>query len=304
LAAGAAALAPAVFFVRRKGMSKWLREPLIHFLLLGALIFLAYDHLAGKGSAPDEIFVSRGQQENLLNTFSRTWRRPPTPEEFQGLLRDYVRQEIAYRESRAMGLDQDDIVIRRRLRQKLELLAEDVASLAAPSDQDLQSYLEANAEDFAIEPRLTLRHVYFSRDRRGKDVERDALQLLQRISTDGPEGEFEQFGDPLPLPFELRDVRESELARLFGSSFADGLKGLETGRWSGPVESGFGLHLVFLEAREAGRVPRLPEVRDAVQREWLSQRRREAVDSLYDRLAENYSIEIESLIDPQAAGSR
>jgi len=284
-------------------MSRWIKEPLIHFLLLGAIIFLVYDQVAGKGSAPDEIFISRGQQENLLNTFGRTWQRPPTPEEFQGLLQDYVRQEIAYRESREMGLDQDDIVIRRRLRQKLELLAEDVASLAAPTDQDLQSYLEANAEDFAIEPRLTFRHVYFSRDRRGEDAGEDAAQLLQRIATDGPAGDFEQLGDPLPLPFELRDIRESEVARLFGTVFTDGLKGLEVGQWSGPVESGFGLHLVFLEAREAGRLPRLPEVRDAVQREWLSERRREAVDSLYERLAENYSIEIETLIEPRAKGS-
>lgn len=284
-------------------MSRWLKEPLIHFLLLGAAIFLIYDQIAARGSAPDEIFISRGQQENLLNTFSRTWQRSPTPEEFQGLLQDYVRQEIAYRESKAMGLDKDDIVIRRRLRQKLELLTEDVASLSAPTDQDLQSYLDAHSDDFVIEPRLTLRQLYFSRDRRGADAEKDALQLLKRISNDGPNGDFDQFGDPLPLPAELRNVRESEVARLFGSVFADGLHGLETGRWVGPVESGFGVHLVFIEAREAGRVPELAEVRDAVQREWLSQRRREAIDRLYGRLAENYSIEIESLVDQAGSGS-
>jgi hypothetical protein len=293
-----------LFFVQEiRGMSGWLKEPLIHFLLLGAIIFLIYNQVAGKGSAPGEIFISRGQQENLLNTFGRTWQRPPTPEEFQGLLRDYVRQEIAYRESQAMGLDKDDIVIRRRLRQKLELLAEDIASLAAPADQDLQTYLQAHAEDFAVEPRLTLRQVYFSRDRRGADTERDALQLLQRIATDGPDGDFEQFGDPLPLPSELRNLRESEIARLFGSVFTDGLQGLESGRWAGPIESGFGVHLVFIEAREAGRLPELAEVREAVQREWLSQRRREAVDGMYDRLAENYTIEIEPLIDQPLRGN-
>jgi len=284
-------------------MSKWLKEPLIHFLLLGALIFFVYDQLAGKGSAPDEIFISRGQQDNLLNTFGRTWQRPPTPEEFQGLLRDHVRQEIAYRESRAMGLDEGDIVIRRRLRQKLELLAEDVASLSAPTDQDLQAYLDSRPEDFAIEPVLSLRQVYFSRERRGANAETDARQFLQRITTDGPEGDLEQFADPLPLPAELRDVRESELARLFGRMFVDGLQGLEPGRWEGPVESGFGLHLVFIEAREAGRTPELAEVRDAVQREWLSQRRQEAVDRLYERLAENYTIEIEPLVDQASKSS-
>jgi hypothetical protein len=285
-------------------MARWYKEPLIHFLVLGALIFLIYNQFAGKGSAPDEIFISRGQQENLLNTFSRTWQRPPTPDEYAGLVQDYVRQEIAYRESQNMGLDQGDIVIRRRLRQKLELLAEDVASLSEPSDAELQAYLDGHAGDFVLEPRLTLRHVYFSRDRRGKAAEQDALQLLQRIATAGPEGQFEQFGDPLPLPPRLDDARQSEIARMFGEVFTDGLQGIETGRWAGPVESGFGLHLVFIERREAGRTPELAEVREAVQREWLSQRRREAVDSLYERLAENYTIEIEPLVDAPASGSR
>jgi hypothetical protein len=284
-------------------MSKWLKEPLLHFLLLGALIFFVYDRVAGKGSEPGEIYISLGQQENLLNTFGRTWQRPPTPQEFQGLLQDYIRQEIAYRESKSMGLDQDDIVIRRRLRQKLELLAEDVASLGVPSDQELQDYLDAHPEDFAIEPRLSLRQVYFSPDRRGPAAEQDALQLLQRISTAGPEGDFEQFGDPIPLPTELRDMRESEISRLFGSVFTDALRGLETGRWVGPVESGFGVHLVYIERREAGHVPDLAEVRDAVQREWMSQRRREAVDGMYERLARNYNIEIEPLVDKPVSGS-
>jgi len=276
-------------------MSKWLKEPLLHFLLLGGLVFIVYDLLAGRGGAPGEIFISRGQQENLLNTFGRTWQRPPTPEEYRGLLRDYVRQEIAYREARAMGLDEDDIVIRRRLRQKLELLAEDVAALAAPTDDQLQAYLDRNADDFRIEPRLTLRQVYFSRDRRGTAAGQDAETLLQRIGTDGPDGDFGQFGDPLPLPERIEDLRESEIARMFGRTFVEGLQGLEPGRWAGPVESGFGLHLVFIESREAGRAPELADVHDAVQREWLSERRREAVDTLYQRLAENYSIEIEPL---------
>ena len=283
-------------------MSRWLKEPLIHFLLLGGLIFVVYNAVVDTGTADGEIFISRGQQENLLNTFSRTWQRPPTPAEFQGLLKDYIRQEIAYREGQSMGLDQDDIVIRRRLRQKLELLAEDVASLVPPSESDLQRYLDENSQDVMREPRLSLRQVYFSTDRRGAAAEQDAMQLLQRITTDGPEGEFETFGDPLPLPPEIRDLRESEIARLFGTVFTDALQGLETGRWQGPVPSGFGVHLVFIEQRTAGRMPELNEVRDAVQREWLSQRRQQSVDSLYERLAENYTFEIESLVETSEPG--
>jgi len=284
-------------------MSKWLKEPLINFLLLGGLIFAAYGWFAEDGRAPGEIFVSRGQQENLLNTFSRTWQRPPTPQEYQGLLKDYIRQEIAYRESQAMGLDQDDIVIRRRMRQKLELLAEDVASMAAPTDGELQSYLENNSEEYTVEPRLTLRQIYFSHDRRGASTEQDAMETLRRLSSEAPAGNLEEYGDPLPLPPDIQDLREGEIARLFGSVFTDGLNGIETGRWSGPVESGFGLHLVLIEERVVAREPELDEVRDAVQRDWLSQRRREAVDGLYERLAENYSIEIESLIQDDNSSS-
>ncbi len=281
-------------------MSRWFKEPLIHFLLLGGLIFLFYNSVAGKGSAVDEIFISRGQQENLLNTFTRTWQRPPTPQEFQGLLQDYIRQEIAYRESRNMGLDQDDIVIRRRLRQKLELLVEEVASLAPPSDEQLQVYLDDHAQEFMIDPHLSLRQIYFSTDRRGANADKDAMELLGRISTAGPEGRFEDFGDPIPLPANIQDMREGEIARLFGTVFTDELKGLEAGKWSGPIASGFGIHLVFIEERVEGRVPELVEVRDAVQREWTSQRSKKSVDGLYERLAQNYTIEVEPLVDANA----
>jgi hypothetical protein len=281
-------------------MGSWLKEPLLHFLVLGALIFLAYQNLADPGSSREQIFISKGQQANLLNTFSRTWQRAPTPDEFQGLLRDYIRQEIAYRESTSMGLDQDDIVIRRRLRQKLELLAEDVASLVAPGDADLRQYLDDHVEDFMVEPRLSLRQIYFSRDRRGVSARQDALDLLQRMDTLADEADTELLGDPLPLPAEMTGMRESEVSRYFGKVFTDGLVGLKPGQWSGPVESGFGLHLVIIDERVPARAPELEEVRETVQREWMSERRREAVDGLYERLAENYTIEIETLLDNQA----
>jgi hypothetical protein len=281
-------------------MSRWLKEPLLHFLILGGLIFYLYSLLADAGMAVDEIRVSRGQQENLINTFTRTWQRPPTAGEFKGLLDDYVRQEIAYREGQALGMDQDDIVIRRRMRQKLELLAEDVASLSVPSDEQLQAFLNDHPDDFQLEPRISLHHIYFSRDRRGEAAKEDAVALLQRIGHDGPEGDLAQFGDQLPLPFELDDMREGEIARLFGDRFTRDLQGVEAGKWAGPVRSGFGLHLVFVTERVDGRLPELAEVRDTVQREWFAQRRREAVEGLYDRLAENYSIEIEPLEGEEA----
>ena len=131
------------------------------------------------------------------------------------------------------------------------------------TEEQLQAYLDENPGDFRVEPRLTLRQVYFSSDRRGDATEQDALELLQTITADSQEGNLENFGDPLPLPAELNNLREGEIARLFGTIFTDGLRDLETGRWMGPVESGFGLHLVFIQQREDGRAPDLEEVRDA-----------------------------------------
>jgi hypothetical protein len=279
---------------------KWLREPLLHFLLLGALIFLAYEALSGNDSSPDEIFISRGQQENLLNTFTRTWQRSPTPAEFQGLLQDYLRQEVAYRESRKMGLDQDDIVVRRRLRQKLELLAEDVVSLAPPTEAQLQEYLDERPGDFTFPSRYSLRQIYFSPDRR-ENAQADATAVLNRLRNGEMEPDTDPMGDALPLPEVVADASEDELSRLFGTAFAQGLQAIEPGGWAGPVESGYGLHLVFVEQRVPPRQPALDEVRESVQREWLNTRQKQSIDALYDKLASRYTIEIEPLVDGDGA---
>ena len=281
-------------------MSKWLKEPLLHFLLLGAAIFFLYEAVSEKGSSENEIYISRGQQENLLNTFSRTWQRLPTPTEYQGLVKDYIRQEIAYRESREMGLDQDDVVIRRRLRQKMEMLAEDVAGLVPPTETELQAYLDDNTAQFMVEPRMTLHHIYFSTDRRGDAALQDAQETLATLKGRGADADTMALGDPLPLPAVLDDAGESEIARLFGSVFVEALEDIGAGQWAGPVASGYGIHLVLLTDRIGGRTPDLDEVRQDVTREFMSQRRQESVDGLYEKLAENYVIEIEPLTDGAA----
>jgi len=281
-------------------MSKWLREPLIHFLLLGALIFIGYQLSGGGSGGENAIFISRGQQDNLINTFERTWQRPPTPEEFRGLVDDYVRQEIAYREGMAMGLDEDDIIIRRRMRQKLELLTEDLAALTPPSDEELQQFLAANIEDYRLEPTVNLRQIYFSTDGRGDQAREAVVQALQQLDADPSSPAWEQIGDPIPLPGELRAASTSELASTFGSQFAAAVEAAPRAEWTGPIESGFGLHVVYVETVADSRLPTLEEVYDVVQRDWLGDRRKVAVDALYDRLAENYRIEIEP---PAEAGA-
>ena len=262
-------------------MSRFLREPLLHFLVLGGLIFLAYSRLADTGSGQgDEILVSLAQQRNLANTFERTWQRPPTQAELEGIITDFIRQEIAYRESQAMQLDRDDIVIRRRLRQKLEMLTEDLASMAPPTDEDLQQFLDANADAFRVPGVTTFRHVFFNTDEDDGTARERAMTLLAALRG-GSAVDLESAGDQTLLPAHLE-------------RFAADIWALEPERWHGPVESAFGLHLVYIEERTDGRNPELDEVINRVTREWLARRRGEAIDRLYEQLSENYTITIEA----------
>ncbi|MEM1411669.1 MAG: peptidylprolyl isomerase [Pseudomonadota bacterium] len=276
-------------------MRRWLREPLVHFMVLGALIFAAYLVLEPGSGDPDGILLTQGQQEHLISAFTRTWQRPPTRAEFEGLVEDWIREEIAYREGLVMGLDADDTIIRRRLRQKLELVTEDLVGLAEPSEEELQAFLEARPEAYRLEPRHSLRQVYFSPDRRGENAARDAEQALAALTMEDAAPDPLTLGDPLPLPNTMTREWESALARQFGSVFVEGLADLEPGAWSGPVPSGYGLHLVYLEATEAGRPMTLEEARRDVRRDFENQRRLQAIDQLYDALAERYTVRIEPL---------
>lgn len=279
---------------------RWFREPLLHFLLLGAVLFWLADALGDPaGGRPYRIVLTAGDVEQLATGFERTWQRPPNEDELAGLLEDRVREEVFYREALALGLDRDDTIVRRRMRQKMEFLSEDLASVE-PSDAELQGWLDAHREAFRLEPRLSFHQVYLSRDRRGERVRADADRLLAELR--GAEGRPDpaKLGDPLPLPSDSDDVSVSEVSRLFGDAFSESLLALATGRWEGPVESAYGLHLVFVRERRPGRDPSLLEVREAVAREWLADRRRQAREDSYRSLRERYEVEIAA---PGAVGA-
>lgn len=271
---------------------RWFREPLLHFLILGAGLFW----LAGALGDPADgragrIVLSAGDVEQLGASFELTWQRPPSEAELAGLLEDRVREEIFYREALALGLDRDDTIVRRRMRQKMEFLSEDLAA-AEPSEAELEGWLASHREVFRIEPRATFRQVYLSRDRRGDGVRADATRLLDelRAADAGPAAPAP--GDPLPLPAEGEDLSASEVSRLFGAAFSARLFELAPGRWEGPVESAYGLHLVFVRERVEARDPALAEVRDAVAREWLAERRRQAREAFYRDLRSRYEVQI------------
>jgi hypothetical protein len=256
-------------------------------------MLFALHGLAGKqgADAPEKIVVSASRIANLGDGFARTWRRPPSEQELQGLIEDYVRDEVFYREGRAAGLDRDDVVIRRRVRQKMEFLAEDM-SVPEPSDEQLADYLASNPERFRAEDQITFHQVFLSATRRANTIESDSKQLASVLADAAVDATA--LGDPFLLGEEFRGVSPSKVTSIFGESFAERVFAMEKGRWQGPVSSSFGQHFVFISERVSGGPLPLDAVRPAVRREWTNARRLDAEQKLYASLRERYEIVVEA----------
>ena len=270
-----------------------LKEPLLHFLVLGMLIFVAHAVVGDHGPENDEIVLSTAKQQRLVASFAATWNRAPTEPEFEAILEDWIREEIAYRQGVEMALDVDDTVIRRRLRQKVELLAEEIVSMAPPETAELEEYLAANQENYIGEPSLTLRQVTFSIDQRGDEAQADAEKALGSLTDANVD--LDTVGDPIPLPRQMIRVTPSMIASRFGREFTDEVGVLEPGVWHGPIESGFGSHLVIVDQYIPADPPTLDDVERAVLRDYNREKREVAIDRLYEELAKQYTIYIDGL---------
>jgi len=283
-------------------MKKILHEPLLHFLLLGATIFAVYSFLSKPASdEPGKIVVTSGEVESMVVGFTRTWQRPPTREETDGLIQDRVREEVYCREAIALGLDKSDMVIRRRLRQKMEFVTDDVVARAKPDDDQLRAYLKEHAGTFRVQRKYTFSHVYLNPERHGENLSRDSSQLLAQLRQAGSRAEVQDLGDPFLLEHTFVAVSASEVGKQFGEKFAAKLDELAPGTWEGPIESGYGVHLVLVTERTEGRVPALAEVRDLVSREWANAQRLEANEKFFQDLLKHYSVTVES---PDSAAKR
>lgn len=271
------------------------RQPLFQFLVLGVILFGLYTLFGQREETESkEIVISMQQIELLASMWEKQWRRPPTPQEMQGLIESFLREEVLYREALAMGLDRDDMVVRRRLAQKIEFLAQDLATQGEPGDAELRTFYQENAEDFEAPATVTFSHVYVNLDTRGEDAFEDADQLLAELRSGADPA---QLGDRFMLQSYYADLTQQGVARNFGSRFAEALFELTPGDWEGPVQSGYGLHLVRVEGRAEAFLPPFEEVRLRVRDQFISSRRREVDELFYERLREGYTITIE---EPEA----
>ncbi len=259
-------------------MKQLMREPLVHFLLLGAVIFAAYSLVSkGSGGEPGKIVVTQGQLASMWESFTLARQRAPTREEWEGLIRDRVREEVYYREALALGLDKDDTIIRRRLQQKMEFVTDDVAAQAQPTDAELNAYLQAHPESVS---RGATVHLPPGVSQPGEARQKPCARrraIAGAVEPGRRQGRYLGAGRSVHAgPRSSTRSRPVKSRRLFGDEFAKTLGGLSPGQWQGPVESAYGVHLVFVSERLEARVPALADVRDVVRREWDDARRLEA----------------------------
>ena len=271
------------------------REPLVHFLLIGFALFLFYGLTNEQGSeAPNRIVVNSGQVEQLAVNFKRTWMRPATEDELTALVENHVREEVFYREALAMGLDQNDPLVRRRMRMKLEFILEDLSSQNV-TDEVLTAFLEKHPDKFRSEAQLSFQQVYLNPDKR-KDLDSDAKKLLARLNSGTSS---ESVGDPTLVPFDYNLATQSEIARSFGERFAEDVIKLQPADWMGPIYSAYGGHLLKVSERIEASLPELADIRALVEREYLVQKRKEQKDLAYQTLREGYEVTIEAVkIEP------
>ena len=284
-----------------KLFKKVLREPLLHFLVIGVGLFLLFSIINGPAvDKPNRIVLSQNQKELLAENFSRTWMRAPSDKEMEGLIDGYLRDEVFYREAIALGLDQGDNLIKRRLRQKLEFILEDVLSLLEPTDEELTLYMQQHKARFHIKPQVSFQQVYLNYDKHDLVGAQADKLLTQLRAGENPE----QLGDQTMLAVDFELISQTDIERRFGEEFARQVVTLPQGVWSGPVASGFGIHLVLVSEKVEGRLPELAQVKETVKRDWLVERRKELKEVTFSELLKGYEIVIEKPAESDPVGNK
>jgi len=287
-------------------IKRLLREPLLHFMLIGAALFVGYAYLkpdVGVGS-PHQIALTVDELAQLEILFESQWHRPPTPEEFFRMVETKVRQEVLYREALAMGLDKNDEIVKRRMAQKMQFLAEDVAAAHEPTTEELSAWYANNSDKFALPSRVSFRHLYFSPDRRGAQAYDEALGALAKLAGQPEDSKLtEPLGDRFMFQNYYADQTPVSLAKDFGPQFAMAVSKLTPGSWQGPIESGYGWHLVYVDSLIPGRVPAFEEIEQDVKTAWLGAQKEAAWKKAYEEMRAKYTLLLPMPTDDAKASS-
>ena len=279
--------------MKNSKLTTLLREPLLHFLLIGAALFLFYNTQNEGRVDNNRIIISEAQINHLVTLWSKKRQRSPTQVELEGMIKQQVREEIMVREALAMGLDKNDSIIRRRLAQKIEFITSDLAALAEPTETELSNYLSTHSEQFSLPARIDFVQVFINPEKRGVDTDDYANSLLNNLTQAGENNDITTLGDSLMLGQQHAQMTEHDVSRLFGNDFASELFTLPVGSWQGTIQSGYGLHLVRISNKTENQLPELNAVREKVRVEWQAQQRQDMNEALYENLRQRYDVVVE-----------
>ena len=276
-------------------MKKLLREPLVHFVLIGIGLFILYGWVSDADDSRDTIYFDDYDMNNIIASWEMQWKRLPTDEELKSLVEHNIRQEVFYQEALKMNLDHNDEIIKRRLAQKMNFLSNDLATLKEPTQEDLDAYYEQNREKYLLPPVYSFYQISFRMDSRDAARE-DALAFLEMAVEKDPEN-LKDSGDPLPFPYFFENVNSYDLNRQLGLEFSEGMDQLKTGEWTGPVRSGFGWHAVYISEKTPAQEPDFENIREEVQRDLEYENQQKVNDQVYTELKKNYDVEFD--LDPE-----
>ncbi|MEH6609204.1 MAG: peptidylprolyl isomerase [Halioglobus sp.] len=285
-------------------LHKFLREPLLHFLLIGGALFLAYNLQNEDLVNNNQIIISEAEVDRLITLWERKKQRLPTQNELQNLIDQQVREEVMYREALAMGLDQNDGVVRRRLAQKVEFISADLAALVEPTEAELTDYLATHSNKFELPGRINFTQVYINSDKHGSNTQNYADSLLIELTQASSDMSLETLGDSVMLDQYYEQVTEHDVTRLFGKHFAKEIFSLSVGSWQGIISSGYGPHLVRIDDKTENRQPELDTVRQKVRTEWLAQQRREMDKIFYESLRQRYEVVIKEPLEKNTLANK
>ena len=283
----------------------WLREPLLHFLVIGVLLFVAYSFFGSRSvrrQSANRIELTEDDIRQLDAGFTAHWLRHPTAKEMGNLIGEKIREEVLYREALALGLDKEDTIVKRRLAQKMEFLAEDVSGLREPQINELKEWFEKNSQRFALPGRIWFHHVYFSLDRKGEKAREAAARVYKELAgepVDSPVAT--RVADPFMFQDYYAECAEDQVAKIFGTKFSKALFQLQCGSWQGPIESGLGWHLVWVDSMTPPRVPAFEEVQPAVKTEWLAEQSTESKRKAFAIMRARYEVVLPDTVAKDSA---
>lgn len=275
---------------------KILREPLLQFLFLGGLIYLAYAYVTPRTeeNKSKSLVVNAAKIKWMQSNWQKRWNRLPTRKELNALIEQYIKETVLYNEAVKMGLDKEDSIIRRQLAQKVEFLAKDLVVYIPPTDEELKAYFKAHKDQYKEDPLYSFTQIFFDPDKRGSTTLQDAKKAKEHLDqSNSMLQDTTKLGDAFIADSYFEANSLLDIRKNFGSGFMQTLIKLESGKWQGPILSGFGVHIVYLKEIIFPPEPEFSKLKDTVLQDWTRFKQEEINQQFYKQLKENYIIVIE-----------